>query len=740
MKKRQICSIIFTIFIVISSLCVSVFSVPDISDSNVYFKQTDSYCTMDSTAMMFRRKAILDKNENWEHITEKSMLSQGNWLPGLSATPKFVDKDLGLNMTATGVLLYGMQNNNHQKNKDVNALIAKLKKMLDEHPEGIVLYLYERHPSGGKSVCGWEHAVVLTGYDSSGNFYCSDPGSSKTGIINLLGSILTSKKRANTQSLKELLSYSVKIWYVSNSSNVNMNNQSSGKTDNNDASGKNDTTQPKSCWIHFYNSYGKCKSCGFEYSISLKSMSATTYQAVKNDVPVRNRPYAPETITKYLPKGAKVTVVASGKNSAGNLWYKLNDGSWIYSKNLEKAASADITNSGNVSNNGRTIDDGIYVIETKLNRDYVLDVSDASTENGANVQIWKKNGTGAQSFRVTYVGDGYYTIVNTNSGKAVDVCNGATKSETNVWQYTINNTDAQLWKIVSATNGSYYIIGKGSGLYLDVDKAKVASGTNVKIYVKNEEHEAQKWYFTRSAAGGTTSEPSTLDIDLTQSPSTINQGSMFGLRGTVTSNYKITSVNGYIINSSGSTVQSTTDTPNAKSMDIRYANVNQKLLFDKLSPGEYTLKIVATDASGKSRSSLTFFNVKGTERASSAVVTPPAPVTPSPTPASSIRFELEAVPSGNLPYGKSFSLKGWFRSDCPIVEARAYMLDANKNVVMQSDKASSTTSNYKIQGYKLDNAMKFNKLSPGAYYLKYYVKDANGDTAEWISDKFYIVK
>ena len=59
---------------------------------------------------------------------------------------------------------------------------------------------------------------------------------------------------------------------------------------------------------------------------------------------------------------------------------------------------------------------------------------------------------------------------------------------------------------------------------------------------------------------------------------------------------------------------------------------------------------------------------------------------------------------------------------------------------MQSDAASSTTSNYKIQGYKLDKAMKFNKLSPGGYYLKYYVRDANGDTATWISDMFYIVK
>jgi hypothetical protein len=68
------------------------------------------------------------------------------------------------------------------------------------------------------------------------------------------------------------------------------------------------------------------------------------------------------------------------------------------------------------------------------------------------------------------------------------------------------------------------------------------------------------------------------------------------------------------------------------------------------------------------------------------------------------------------------------------------MLDENKNVIMQSDKASSTTSNYKVQGYKLDKAMKFSELRPCGYYLKFFVRDANGDTFTWVSDKFYIVK
>lgn len=106
---------------------------------------------------------------------------------------------------------------------------------------------------------------------------------------------------------------------------------------------------------------------------------------------------------------------------------------------------------------------------------------------------------------------------------------------------------------------------------------------------------------------------------------------------------------------------------------------------------------------------------------------------------SSVNISPNSYPIGNLKYGDDFTLTAKFTSDCAIVEARAYMLDSNKNVIMEA-KGSSTTGNYYVEGYALDKGMKFNELSPGGYYLKYYVKDANGDTNTWISDKFYIVK
>ncbi len=103
--------------------------------------------------------------------------------------------------------------------------------------------------------------------------------------------------------------------------------------------------EPQKACSHSYNSVGHCGKCGQVYPMPVTSLPAKTYEAVKNDVPVRNRPYAPEKIIRSLSKGERVSVVASGKNSQGNLWYKLDNGTWVYSKNLtESKQSADCSN------------------------------------------------------------------------------------------------------------------------------------------------------------------------------------------------------------------------------------------------------------------------------------------------------------------------------------------------------------------------------------------------------------
>lgn len=103
--------------------------------------------------------------------------------------------------------------------------------------------------------------------------------------------------------------------------------------------------------------------------------------------------------------------------------------------------------------------------------------------------------------------------------------------------------------------------------------------------------------------GSTVSQPaaSTLNLSVTSYPTRIKLGTAWGMRGSVTSNYKITRVDGAIYNAGGQKVMSSVDYPNATSMDIRYSQVNNALIFNNLPVGTYRLKISAADASGKTQ-------------------------------------------------------------------------------------------------------------------------------------------
>ena len=99
-------------------------------------------------------------------------------------------------------------------------------------------------------------------------------------------------------------------------------------------------------------------------------------------------------------------------------------------------------------------------------------------------------------------------------------------------------------------------------------------------------------------------------FDVTKYPTEIKRGSSFSLRGTISSSARISTIHGYILDASGDEVQSTKDTPNAKSVSIKSKNINKKLAFGKLSKGNYTLKIVVVDNDGNIGSWEKAFSVK----------------------------------------------------------------------------------------------------------------------------------
>lgn len=98
------------------------------------------------------------------------------------------------------------------------------------------------------------------------------------------------------------------------------------------------------------------------------------------------------------------------------------------------------------------IDDGIYEIEVGVDGSKALDVIDASTISGGNVQIYTKNNGKCQKVKVEYQNDGYYTLTFIHSNMLLDVANAKTDNHTNVWQCRKNGADAQKWQIKDVGN------------------------------------------------------------------------------------------------------------------------------------------------------------------------------------------------------------------------------------------------------------------------------------------------
>lgn len=161
---------------------------------------------------------------------------------------------------------------------------------------------------------------------------------------------------------------------------------------------------------------------------------------------------------------------------------------------LEKTNFEMQTNERTV-NSQVSISSGVYTISSAVNSGQVVDVSNGSTDNGANIQIYENNDSGAQIWKIEYGTDGLYTFTNIQSNKVLDVNGGYIYSGNNVQQYQSNGTLAQKWQIDSM-NGTYKISSALNKNYvLDLNNADSKNGSNIQIYQSNNT-KAQRWIFT----------------------------------------------------------------------------------------------------------------------------------------------------------------------------------------------------------------------------------------------------
>ncbi|MEV7026079.1 alpha-L-fucosidase [Kitasatospora sp. NPDC093558] len=109
----------------------------------------------------------------------------------------------------------------------------------------------------------------------------------------------------------------------------------------------------------------------------------------------------------------------------------------------------------------------------------VLDVSDASTADGAGLIQWPWTGGTNQQWKLVPNADGSYRLSNAKSGKVVD-SPGNSAQGANLDQWTGDGGDNQSWQLApSATGGYYRLVNVRNGWCADVKDASTADGAHV---------------------------------------------------------------------------------------------------------------------------------------------------------------------------------------------------------------------------------------------------------------------
>ena len=170
---------------------------------------------------------------------------------------------------------------------------------------------------------------------------------------------------------------------------------------------------------------------------------------------------------------------------------------WLFTSNESTAQQFRVT---------RQSDGKTYRLQAVCN-DLYID-NGGSLDNDFNTHMWEWENTGAQMWYITDAGNGWYTLVNYDSGFVLDVENGNAANGTNIRQHISNGSDAQKFRLIPVGNADisdcvYNIESKlNPNLRLDVAGARTGNGTNLRLLQSNH-RTTQQFRVTRQSDGKT---------------------------------------------------------------------------------------------------------------------------------------------------------------------------------------------------------------------------------------------
>lgn len=461
---------------------------------------------------------------------------------------------------------------------------------------------------------------------------------------------------------------------------------------------------------------GACKEChkAYDWQSTFNRITNQTASLQKSNykINVYNAPYEDAVKTTAKKPVDKFAVVGTVKNAYGNEWYAID-----YPDDAKKVCYI------------------AYIYKSTLTDNYGIVSEQESIKYDSGTTVSK---THTHNYNFNN-GQCYCGAVKSSSQQN----NAESTLKINLTSYPVRHTQGNNFGL-RGTISSNYKIRKIYG-YIKQNGNSVQSSEdtpNVKSVDVRYQHLNNNLIFDRLNTGDYTLEvqaidasgnsvwvsknftvigeaaraESTLSINLDRYPVTLNEGSSFGLRGSVSSNYDISVVRGYVINSNGQTVLSSKDSPYSRSLNIKYANLNNDLVFNNLSAGNYTLRIAAADSSGRTVEVSKEFSVMSQQKGNS----------------SSLSINLERYPV-TLKLGSSFGLRGSVTSNYNISSVRGYVTNSNGQTVLSSKDTPNSTY-MDIRYANLNEDLVFNNLSAGNYTMKVVAVDASGRTAEAAKD------
>ncbi|KAJ3319857.1 hypothetical protein HDU76_000432 [Blyttiomyces sp. JEL0837] len=122
---------------------------------------------------------------------------------------------------------------------------------------------------------------------------------------------------------------------------------------------------------------------------------------------------------------------------------------------------------------------------------------------GTQLQLYSNNGGQAQQYRFVPTNDGYFNVVNQETGYCLDVSNNKVDNGSPVALFTCNGQDNQKWSVkpkgLYAGSIPAWIVGKQSGRCLNAFGATFNQGDKIVIWDCVENNDSVKWEISYNA-------------------------------------------------------------------------------------------------------------------------------------------------------------------------------------------------------------------------------------------------